>query len=239
MIDTILFDNWNTLVQAPGLMRGGASVEIFQRSLRGQGFNHDSTAFSEVYRPIARRQAKESEEAGWTEIDYIQRLMLTLEGLGVKEPLRSRLAIRAWDDYLAEWPKQTCFYPETPALLEKLRGKYRLGLVTNFMDGPMARRVFDDLGYEAVFDSLVVSAEVGYLKPSPVLFRRALDELGSRPESTIMVGDTYEADVVGARRAGIRGVLVDIYGATEEQIGGSDAVIKNIGDLPDALQALE
>jgi len=238
LIDTILFDNWNTLVQAPGLMRGGASVEIFQRSLRGQGFDHDAERFSEVYRPIARRQAKESEEAGWTEIDYIQRLLLTLEGLGVKEPRRSRLAIRAWDDYLAEWPKQTCFYPETPALLEKLQGEYKLGIVTNFMDGPTARRVFDDLGYEEIFDSLIVSAEMGYMKPSPVLFRRALDELGSKPENAIMVGDTYEVDVVGARKAGIRGVLVDVYVATEEQIGGSDAVIKTIGRLPEALERL-
>ena len=238
MIDTILFDNWNTLVQAPGLMRGGASVEIFQRSLREQGFDFDTEQFTEVYRPIARRQAKASEAAGWREIDYIQRLLLTLEGLGIKEPRRSRLAIRAWDDYLAEWPKQTCFYPETPLLLEKLQGEYKLGVVTNFMDGPTARLVFNKLGYEAVFDSLVVSAEVGYLKPSPVLFNQALDELGSIPENAIMVGDTYEADIVGAHNAGIRGVLVDIYGATQEQIGGSDAFIKNLCDLPHALTTL-
>jgi putative hydrolase of the HAD superfamily len=238
LIDTILFDNWNTLVQAPGLMKGGASVEIFQRSLREQGFYPDPGAFSEVYRPIARKQVKESESAGWTEIDYIQRIMLTLEGLGVKEPRRSRLAIRAWDDYLAEWPKQTSFFPETPALLENLQGKYRLGVVTNFMDGPTARRIFDDMGYEALFDSLVVSAEIGYQKPATLLFTRALEELGSKSENTIMVGDTYEADVIGAHNSGIRGVRVDSYWATNEQIGGSYAVIKNIGDLPRALDAL-
>jgi putative hydrolase of the HAD superfamily len=123
-------------------------------------------------------------------------------------------------------------------LLEKLQGEYKLGVVTNFMDGPTARLVFNKLGYEAVFDSLVVSAEVGYLKPSPVLFNQALDELGSIPENAIMVGDTYEADIVGAHNAGIRGVLVDIYGATQEQIGGSDAFIKNLCDLPHALTTL-
>ena len=239
MIDTILFDNWNTLVQAPGLMRGGASVEIFQRSLREQGFEYDIKRFSEIYRPIARRQVAEAEANGWTEIDYIQRLILTLEGVGVKEPRRSRLAIKAWDDYLIEWPKQTSFFPETPALLEQLQGKYRLGIVTNFMDGPIARRVFDDLGYEAIFDSFVVSAEVGYQKPAPILFQRALEELGSKPENTIMVGDTYEADVVGAHRAGMRGVLIDLYGAPAEYLNDSDAVIKTIGGLPEALKMLE
>ncbi|MCX6648869.1 MAG: HAD family hydrolase [Candidatus Bathyarchaeota archaeon] len=238
MIDTILFDNWNTLVQAPGLMRGGASVEIFQRSLKEQGLDYDSKRFSDVYRPIARRQVAEAEANGWTEIDYIERLLLTLEGLGVREPRRSQLAIRAWDDYLAEWPKQTRFFPETPALLEQLQGKYKLGIVTNFMDSPTARRVFDDLGYEDIFDSLVVSAEIGYQKPAPILFQRALEELGSKPENTIMVGDTYEADVVGAHRAGMRGVLIDLYGAPPEQLRGSDAVIKSIGGFPRALDGL-
>jgi putative hydrolase of the HAD superfamily len=238
LIDTILFDNWNTLVQAPGLMRGGASVEIFQRSLREQGFELDCDKFTEVYRPIARQQVREAEANGWTEIDYIKRLILTMEGLGVKEPRRSRLATRMWDDYLAEWPKQTSFYPETPALLERLQGKYKLGVVTNFMDGPIARQVFDDLGYEAIFDSLVVSAEVGYQKPAPILFQRALDELRSKPENTIMVGDTYEADVVGAHAVGMKGVLIDLYGATPEQLKDSDAVIKTIGGLPEALKSL-
>ena len=141
MIDTILFDNWNTLVQAPGLMRGGASVEIFQRSLRDQGLDYDCDRFVEVYRSMARRQVAEAEAKGWTEMDYLQRLLSVLERLGVGEPRRSHLAARAWGDYLSEWPRQTSFYPETPAVLEGLRGRYRLGVVTNFMDGPTARAV--------------------------------------------------------------------------------------------------
>jgi len=238
LIDTVLFDNWNTLVQAPGLMRGGASVEIFQRSLKQQGLAYDPDTFTDVYRPIARRQVAESEEKGWTEIDYIKRLKLTLEGLSVEEPARSSLALRAWGDYLAEWPLQTSFYPETPQLLERLRGDYKLGVVTNFMDGPIARRVFDDLGFAELFGSLVVSAELGYMKPAPILFRMALEELGSKPENAVMVGDTYEADIVGAHGVGMRGVLIDLYGASAEQVKGSDAVIKSIGELPKALETL-
>jgi putative hydrolase of the HAD superfamily len=238
LIDTILFDNWNTLVQAPSLMRGGASVEIFQHSLKRQGLDYDCDYFIGVYRGIARKQVAEAEANGWTEMDYVTRLLITLDELDVKEPRRSCLAKRAWADYLAEWPKQTSFYPETPALLEQLQGRYKLGIVTNFMDGPTARKVFTDLGYQAIFGSLVVSAEVGYMKPAPILFERALHELGSTPGNTIMVGDTYVADVVGAHRAGMRGVLVDLYGAPVEQLGDSDAVIKNIGELPEVLKRL-
>ncbi|MGD0802480.1 MAG: HAD family hydrolase [Candidatus Bathyarchaeia archaeon] len=239
VINTILFDNWNTLVQAPALMKRGASLEIFQRSLLGQGLNYDCDKFVEAYRRIARSQVAEAEANGWTEIDYVKRLVLTLEELGVGEPQRSTYAKMAWDEYLAEWPRQTSFYPDTPALLGQLRGMYKLGVVTNFMDGPTARKVFDDLGYKKIFGSLIVSAEVGYMKPAPILFERALGELGSRPENALMVGDTYEADIVGAHALGIRCVLIDLYGASEEQLKCSDAVIKRIGDLPEALKGLQ
>jgi putative hydrolase of the HAD superfamily len=239
LIDTILFDNWNTLVQAPGLMRSGASVEVFQRSLRDQGLNYDCDRFIEAYRGVARRQVAEAEARGWTEMDYVQRLLSVLERLGVGEPRRSRLAAGAWGDYLSEWPRQTSFFPETPAVLEAVRRRYRLGVVTNFMDGPTARTVFDDLKYDAIFDSLVVSAEVGYMKPSPVVFERALGELGSKPENTVMVGDSFEADVVGAHAAGMRGVFIDLDGAPEPHIRASDAVIKSIGGFPEALSRLQ
>ena len=239
MIDTILFDNWNTLVEAPGLMTGGAAIGIFQRSLQAQGLTYDAVRFVDVYRRIAHAEEAEAAANGWTEMDYIHRLMKTLAKLGVKEPGRSRLATRAWDDYLAEWPGRTKFFPEAPALLDSLRGRYKLGVVTNFMDGPTARRVFDDLGYDAIFDSLVVSAEVGYMKPAPVLFNRALDELDSKPKNTVMVGDTFDADVLGAHGVGMKGVLVDLYGATPDQIRVSDAVIKKLDELHAALQRIE
>ena len=106
------------------------------------------------------------------------------------------------------------------------------------MDGPTARTVFAALGYEAIFDSLVVSAEVGYMKPSKVVFERALGELGSTPGNTVMVGDSYEADVVGAHAAGMRGVLIDLEGAPEPQLRASDAVIKGIGGFHEALKRL-
>jgi putative hydrolase of the HAD superfamily len=168
----------------------------------------------------------------------VQRLLSVLERLGVDEPRRSRLATGAWTDYLYEWPRQTSFYPETPAVLDGLRGRYRLGVVTNFMDGPTARTVFDALGYGTIFDSLIVSAEVGYMKPSPVVFERALGELGSSPEYTVMVGDSFEADVVGAHAAGMRGVLIDLDGAPEPHLRASDAVINGIGGFPEALKRL-
>ena len=226
------------MVKAPGLMRSGSSVEIFQQSFQGRGLKYDCDGFVEAYRVVARQQIAEAEANGWTEIDYLGRLIMVLGQLGVQEPSRSQLAVRAWDDYLAEWPKQTSFYPETPAVLERLRGEYKLGVVTNFMDGPTARKVFHKLGYEAIFDSLVVSSEVGYMKPSSIIFDRALKELNSKPGNCVMVGDSYPADVVGAHRSGMKGILIDLGGVPEEQRSCSDAVIEGISEFPDVLRRL-
>ena len=82
---------------------------------------------------------------------------------------------------------------------------------TVYMDGPTCRKVFLKLGYNDIFDSLVVSEELGYVKPAQILFETALKETGSRPENSVMVGDTFSADVVGGNLAGMKTVLVDIY----------------------------
>jgi len=238
MIDAVLFDNWNTLVQAPELMRPGASVESFHRSIKSLGFELDKDRFTEAYREIARAQAKESESCGWKEHDYLGRISLTLQRLDVPDETRTALAAGAWRSYLDDWLRLTTFYPETPSVLDSLRGKYRLGMVTNFMDGPVCRLVFDKFGYEQIFRSLIVSAEEGYLKPSPRLFEKALAELGSAAAGSVMVGDTYDADIVGAHNAGMRGVLIDPEGKSREHHGDCDAVVKSIGEVPSAIRGL-
>jgi len=50
---------------------------------------------------------------------------------------------------------------------------------------------------------------VGYTKPHPEIFRIALREVGVEASEAVHVGDLYEADVMGARNAGMKGILVD------------------------------
>jgi HAD superfamily hydrolase (TIGR01549 family) len=234
-LQAVLLDNWNTIVEAPELMRPRASLNLFLRVFQENELEYDREQLIAVYREISRRQVREAEEAGWTEIDYPARIRETLTRIGVEDPRRMELTRLAWRSYLIEWPRQTKFYPSTPKVLEQLRQGYRLGLVSNFMDGPTCREVFDRLGYEAFFESLIVSAEHGYQKPSRVLFDLALRELRADPAESVMVGDTYHADVVGAHRAGLRGILIDPSGEQKEVHGDCDAVIKGIAELPQTL----
>jgi len=84
---------------------------------------------------------------------------------------------------------------------------YRVGVVSN-AEG----RVEQDLyraGFDGVLETVVDSHVVGVEKPDPRIFRIALDRLEADPASTVFLGDVPAVDVVGARAAGIRPVLLD------------------------------
>jgi len=233
----VLFDCWGTLVQAPNLMRRGASTEFFHRFLTDDGHEIDYDAFRDAYIIQTRRQ-REKTQADHREYDYSQRIESTLRAIGFEHPRRRQLAQAAWSKFLAEWPKQSTPYEETPALLSSIKGRYKLGLVTNFPDGPTARRALEKLGFDTIFDSLVVSDEVGRRKPSRIIFERALTELRSIPASTVMVGDTYEADVVGAKNMGMKAIFIDADGGRAEEHSLPDAIVESIGEVIDVLETL-
>ena len=71
------------------------------------------------------------------------------------------------------------------------------------VEGVVARGVLDEAGLTSRVDFAVTSARAGVRKPHPLIFRRALDLAGVGPAEAMFVGDSWEADVGGARSAGI------------------------------------
>ncbi len=125
-------------------------------------------------------------------------------------------------------------YPDAIPTLESLKSAgYKLALVSNAP--PDTSKVIETLGLPRYFPVVLVSGVVGVSKPNPEIFRMALKQAGSVADETIHVGDVYEADVIGARNAGIRGVLLDR--------NGSQAIpdcprIRSLGELPSLLDSL-
>jgi putative hydrolase of the HAD superfamily len=95
--------------------------------------------------------------------------------------------------------------PGVRRLLERLRGRTVVGVVTN-NEVPEQEEKLDYLGFRVLVDFMVVSQGVGVAKPEPGIFRIALERAGTRPEETVMIGDTWMTDVAGARRVGIQPV---------------------------------
>lgn len=86
----------------------------------------------------------------------------------------------------------------------KRRG-FRLALVSNMMlPGKLLKAKLARAGALACFDSIVISSDVGYIKPHPEIFRCVLSESQLEPDEVLFVGDTYGQDMVGAKRVGFK-----------------------------------
>jgi putative hydrolase of the HAD superfamily len=102
-------------------------------------------------------------------------------------------------------------YPEVPATLRELRRRgLRLVVVSNW-DVSLHERLAE-LELTPLLDGAIASAELDVAKPDPAIFARALELAGGRPELAWHAGDSLEADVAGARAAGVTPVLVARHG---------------------------
>ena len=101
--------------------------------------------------------------------------------------------------------------PFAVEVLEELRGRFKLGLVTNTrsdMTTEDIRGILREADVPDVFDVVVVSGELGVSKPDPGIFGVALEGLGVGPGEAVMVGNMVSTDVFGGNRVGMRTVLV-------------------------------
>jgi HAD superfamily hydrolase (TIGR01549 family) len=147
--------------------------------------------------------------------DLDQRVFTALfPGEDEAEALRiSRLVRKRWPELESEIP--LALYPDAEPTLAKLRVEgYSLGLISNAPAD--TGRVVESLGISKYLDTVVISGVVGYTKPHPEIFRIALRNTGVGPREAVHVGDVYEADVVGARNAGVEGILIDRDGSRSE-----------------------
>jgi putative hydrolase of the HAD superfamily len=92
-------------------------------------------------------------------------------------------------------------YPEVTDVLEKLRPRFRLAVVSNF-DGRL-RFILEHLGISKFFAQVFISSETGADKPDPEIFRRALKLVDLRPNEVLHVGDDSERDWKAASEAGL------------------------------------
>ncbi len=89
-------------------------------------------------------------------------------------------------------------------LIAKLRGRYKIGLLSN-TSAEYLRGLLGDHDIERYFDAVVISSEVGMLKPDPSIFEHMLANLGTKPAETIFIDDSPR-NVAGAEAVGMIGI---------------------------------
>jgi putative hydrolase of the HAD superfamily len=126
-------------------------------------------------------------------------------------PALAGIAFDAWFELLYRRfgdPVVWRMYDDVEPVLTDLRRRgLRIGVISNW--DTRLQTISDGLGLTKLVDFLVISAQAGVRKPDPRIFHLALDRAGVRPEEAIHVGDLPEEDAEGARRAGVRPVLIE------------------------------
>jgi putative hydrolase of the HAD superfamily len=147
-------------------------------------------------------------------------------------------AIRAIESAFSRISAWHVFPDVKPALDAIQAAGIRMGVISNFVWGGV--ELIHDLELSRHFGSLTVSARVGFQKPHQGIFQHALDALRVQPQNAWHVGDSYRADVFGARRMGMTPVLITRYGADparvrEEHDEPDLTVIRDLDELLDEL----
>lgn len=100
-------------------------------------------------------------------------------------------------------------YPDTLETLNSLKENgFELGLISNSKSEWAVHAILDKFDLHKFFQVIVTSAAMKIRKPSPGIFKEALTALSVTPQETVFVGDSLQADVIGARIAGIRAIHV-------------------------------
>lgn len=141
------------------------------------------------------------------------------------------VATQASQAYYRTWVSQLKLFPEVREVLAALRGRFRLGVISN---GPSdlqryKLRLFD---LEREFDPIVISGEVGVAKPDSRIFRYALERAGVSASEALYVGDSPTYDIAGAKGVGMKMIWVNRGGCAPESLEiEPDWVVQNLTEI--------
>lgn len=166
----------------------------------------------------------------YLEVPSQQRFARALRSLGLAPERARTIAALFSERHMAHLTAQTELATQANEVLQQLRGKTRLGLVSNFDHQPAAEQVLARHHLRDFFDAVVISAGFGRRKPHPAIFRAALEQIGATPDEAWFVGDNYEEDILGATAAGLRPVWLCPAGPGLAAPAGV-TVIRSLGEL--------
>ena len=114
------------------------------------------------------------------------------------------------DDYLLNLPKNNYLVSNTIEILEYLKPKYQLHIITNgFEEAQKAKLVNSKIDH--FFTHVINSDMAGVKKPNPLIFEIALNKAKAAPGNAIMIGDSYEADIIGAGSVGMNAIHFEVH----------------------------
>ena len=140
-----------------------------------------------------------------------QRFFYPLQAVGVED---EALAERFSEDFFAIIPTKSGLMPHAKEVLEYLAPQYNLYILSNGFRELQSRKM-RSAGVDSYFKKIILSEDLGVLKPWPEIFHFALSATQSELRESLMIGDSWEADMTGAHGVGMHQAF---YNVTERTV---------------------
>ncbi len=187
--------------------------------------------FDEFFKIYAKRNIELWEAYGKGEITQeflkAERFRYPLAKMGVDD---LDLAIEIGRQYLEILPTKKVLMPYAKELLDYLYEKYPLSIISNGFTEVQFKKI-NSSGIAKYFKHIVLSESAGALKPDKQIFEYALSLNNATAESTIMIGDSYAADIMGAQNAGIDQIYLPLNKDENTENKTATYIIKSLNDV--------
>jgi len=171
--------------------------------------NESIDGFLKVYQPINMKYWRLYREEKVTKKELRRgRLIEAFNGLGVS--FKNNVIDQIADDYIDFLPLNNYLIDGAKELLEFMAPKYELHIITNgFREVQNAKLV--NSGIDKYFRTVTNSEDAGVKKPNPLIFEQAMIKAKVQSKHCLMIGDSYEADIVGAEQLGWKTICFNYH----------------------------
>lgn len=188
--------------------------ETFEEVYHKYALHRYFTSFDHYYTLYQRRNTELWVEYGEGKItkDELnrQRFFYPLQVVGVED---EALAQRFSEDFFALIPTKSGLMPHAEEVLEYLAPKYNLYILSNGFRELQSRKM-RSAGVDGYFKKIILSEDLGVMKPCPAIFNFALSATQSELRESLMIGDSWEADITGAHGVGMHQAFYNVTGRT-------------------------
>jgi putative hydrolase of the HAD superfamily len=192
------------------------SKKTFSYIFKKNGLEIEFNDFIEVYQPINHRYWKlfREDKVSKAQLRY-GRLREAFQAIDFKSD--DELIHLLSEEYITYLANHNALFENAIPVLEYLQPKYKMHIITNGFEEVQHRKL-KNANLLPFFDKIITSEKVGVKKPNPRIFEYALDITGAVKGESVMIGDNFEADILGAKNMGMQVIFCKFNGesATEE-----------------------
>jgi HAD superfamily hydrolase (TIGR01509 family) len=235
-VEAVLFDLFDTLVLLAGSDDDdneayyAPSLRKLHEFLVRNRINVSFDDFNRVYFEVRDRFYEESRES-FEEPHFNVRVSQTLQRLGYNLSVSDPIVVGATMAFADEFTRYVSLDKDALDVLRKLRGKYKLGLISNFAIPECGWKLLEKFGLKKFFDVVIISGEINRRKPSAEIFERALKAIDIKASKAVFVGDMPDLDVMGPKKVGMKTVLINRRPLKEDADVKPDRVITRLSEL--------